>query len=297
MKEYVKSFLKDFEYQEKDANFLYASFCRIVLNEKANTLFNEAIQMYKDNIKCDYGKVLALSKEAGECVNVHEYTAGLLVFICLSKHLKELYKERGLSDELFHNSVLDLRYKLEECKLVKGIVGSFVAWWFPGFFDLTRFAFGRLQFELTEFAADSYEKDGKSLKRGDTVIGVHIPRTETPIDKKSCDDAYNQAKEFFKDKITNNDIAFVCHSWLLYSKTLNVFPEKTNTRRFASEFEILWDTHDDIGVYNDAWRLYDMDYTGSVEDYPENTSMRRAYKQYLLEGGRTGEGYGVFFAK
>ena len=56
MKEYVKSFLKDFEYQEKDANFLYASFCRIVLNEKANTLFNEAIQMYKDNIKCDYGE-------------------------------------------------------------------------------------------------------------------------------------------------------------------------------------------------------------------------------------------------
>jgi nicotinic acid phosphoribosyltransferase len=42
-----------------------------------------------------------------------------------------------------------------------------------------------------------------------------------------------------------------------------------------------------------VWRLFDMDYTGNIEDYPENTSMRRAYKQYLLDGGRTGEGFGI----
>ena len=40
-----------------------------------------------------------------------------------------------------------------------------------------------------------------------------------------------------------------------------------------------------------------MDYTGNIEDYPENTSMRRAYKDYLRNGGIAGEGYGVFFAK
>ena len=36
-----------------------------------------------------------------------------------------------------------------------------------------------------------------------------------------------------------------------------------------------------------------MDYTGNVNDYPEDTSLRRAYKQYLLDGGTTGAGFGV----
>ena len=43
------------------------------------------------------------------------------------------------------------------------------------------------------------------------------------------------------------------------------------------------------------WRLFDMDYTGDLDDFPGDSTLRRNYKQFLKDGGRVGEGYGVFF--
>ncbi len=294
MKEYLKQFLVDFEYKESDASFLLSEYEKIASHRDANSTFNKIIADYEKSIHIDYYKdVLVKAQSAGTDAGVHPYTSGLLIFMCLSKHLKELYDERGISEQIYHDSMLDLRYKLEECKLVKNIIGSFVAWWFPGFFDMTRFALGRLQFEMSTYNGEDYEKNGKKLVKGDKVIGVHIPRSETPVTKEATDDAYAQAAKFFIDEIPNKQVVFVCHSWLLYTATLEVFPKHSNTYRFIHEFDVTWDSHDKEGEYNDAWRLFDMDYTGNVNDYPENTSMRRAYKQYLLDGGRTGEGFGI----
>ena len=294
MKKYLEQFLKDFEYKDSDAQFLLSEYDKIAGNWSSNDQFNKIIAEYEKSIKIDYyNDVLVKAQNACNNVGVHPYTSGLLIFMCLSKHLKKLYLEKGISEEIYHNSMLDLRYKLEECKLVKNIIGSFVAWWFPGFFDMTRFALGRLQFELSTYNGEDYEKNGKKVTKGDIVIGVHIPRSETPITKEATDDAYEQAAKFFADQIPNKQIVFVCHSWLLYKATLEVFPKHTNTYRFIHEFDVTWETHDKEGEYNDAWRLFDMDYTGKVEDYPENSSMRRAYKQYLLDGGKTGEGFGI----
>lgn len=294
MRAYLEQFLKDFDYKERDASFLLSEYDKIAGNWGAKTVFDKIISEYEKSIEIDYyNDVLVKAQNAGKNAGVHPYTSGLLIFMCLSKHLKELYKQKGISEEIFHNSMLDLRYKLEECKLVKNIIGSCVAWWFPGFFNMTRFALGRLQFELSTYQNEDYEKNGKKLTKGDIVIGVHIPRSETPITKEATDDAYAQAAKFFIDQIPNKQVVFVCHSWLLYKATLEVFPKHTNTYRFIHEFDVTWETHDKEGEYNDAWRLFDMDYTGNIEDYPENTSMRRAYKDYLRNGGKTGEGFGI----
>lgn len=294
MRAYLEQFMKDFEYEEKDAKFLLQEYDKICCNRSSRALFNEAIDDYNKSIQIDYGNdVLVKAEKAGKNAGVHPYTAGLLIFMCFTKHLKELYDEKGISEKIYHDSMLDLRYKLEECKLVKNIIGSFVAWWFPGFFDMTRFALGRLQFEMSTYQGKDYEKNGKKLVKGDRVINVHIPRSDTPITKEATDDAYAQAADFFIHEVTNKQVVFVCHSWLLFSDTLEVFPKHTNTYRFIHEYDVVWNSYDKEGEYNDAWRLFDMDYTGNIEDYPENTSMRRVYKQYLLDGGRTGEGFGI----
>ena len=65
--------------------------------------------------------------------------------------------------EIFINSFLDLKYKLEECKLVKGIRGSFVSGWFGGWFNFSLLALGRLQFEKIDFPYN-YERNGKTLR-------------------------------------------------------------------------------------------------------------------------------------
>ncbi|MBQ8163665.1 MAG: hypothetical protein IJZ93_04800 [Clostridia bacterium] len=296
MREYLLNLMDILNYPDESKPSLISAYDKIVANEACAKQFDELIKIYEADCNCNYDAILKQCAEIAKEVGVHEYEAQLLIFMCFTKHLKELYKEQGLSEKIWLNSILDLKYKLLECKAVKGIWGSFVAWWFPGFFNVTRFALGRLQFEISEFGYD-YEKDGKKLKKGDKVINIHIPRTLTPLDKESCEDALEQAKEFFKDKLDGAPMAFICCSWLLYPENDKIFNPKSNTYRYKSYFDIIAQFDDKPeNPYSDMWRLFDMDYTGNVDDYPEDSSLRRAFKQYLKNGGKTGEGYGVFFA-
>jgi hypothetical protein len=191
--------------------------------------------------------------------------------------------------------MLDLKYKLKECELVKGIVGSFVCFWFGGFFRLQRFALGRLQFEIIP-SKYNYERNGKSIKIGDPIINVHIPRTETPLLHEKCIEAYSMAKKFFADKFSDSPVAFCCSTWLFSPAILEMLNATSNIKLFSADFDIIESGYREPGEYKDIWRLYDMDYTGDLSILPEDTSFRRAYKQYLINGGREGHGYGIFFA-
>ena len=293
MKEYVLNFMKDFDYGKEATDALYADFIKIYSDENAKKEFEECIKAYEENINLNYNELLSRAEKAGESVGVHKYSAGLLIFICLSKHLKECYKEQGIDEAIWYNSMLDLKWKLWECIEVKKMYGSFVAWWFPGFFNMTRFALGRLQFDFAKYG-DTYSDDEFDLKPDTQIIGVHIPRTMTPFDKASRDDAYAQAKAFFGPKLNGAPMIFTCCSWLLYPAFKDIIPEKSNTRSFMDEFKIVKEYHDKPGQYNDAWRLFDMDQPEDLNEYPENTSLRRAIKKYLLDGGVTGEGLGIF---
>ena len=105
-------------------------------------------------------------------------------------------------------------------------------------------------------------------------------------------------KAFFsivKDIFTGKPIPFFCESWLLFSKMDDLLPEKSNIRAFKERFEIIHDHLYEKGDYSEMWRLYDMDYTGNLDDFPADSTLRRNYLQYLKDGGQVGEGYGVFF--
>ena len=294
MIEYVLSFMDELGFDKEAVASLSADIEKIYANEDAKELFAGAVNDYERDINSNYTELREAAKRAGEIVGVHAYSAELLLFICFSKHLRELYRLRGISDRIWFDSMSDLKWKLWECKAVKGIWGSFVAGWFPGFFNLTRFALGRLQFEIVEFNGE-YEKNGKALKKGDKGINVHIPRTLTPLDKKSRDDAYAQAAEFFRNMTDGAPIAFVCSSWLLYPEAEKILPAHSNIRGFMADYDIIRSKTNGEGEYGDMWRLFDMDFTGDLNDYPEDSSLRRAYKKFLLDGNRTGSGYGVFF--
>ena len=294
MIEYVLSFMNELGFDKEAVESLSADIEKIYANEEAKALFAGAVDDYERDIRSNYTELREAAKRAGEIVGVHAYSAELLLFICFSKHLRELYRLRGISDRIWFDSMSDLKWKLWECKAVKGIWGSFVAGWFPGFFNLTRFALGRLQFEIVAFDGE-YEKNGRSLKKGDKVINVHIPRTLTPLDKESRDDAYAQAAEFFRNMTDGAPIAFVCSSWLLYPEAEKILPAHSNIRGFMADYDIIRSKTNGEGEYGDMWRLFDMDFTGDFNDYPEDSSLRRAYKKFLLDGNRTGSGYGVFF--
>ena len=289
MREYLTSFFKEFEYEDKDVQCLLCAYDTITANESADKLLIEVLSAYEANISMDYQtEVFSRTRQISEITKVHDYTVELLVFMCMTKHLKSVYSEKGLDMQIYKDSVLDLKWKLEECKLVKGICGSFVSPWFCGFFDLTRFALGRLQFEIITTWQD-YKKNGVKLERDKSkVINVHIPRTGTPLDKDSCDSAYAQAREFFKEQVGEN-CPFVCYSWLLYPENKDILPPHTNIYRFMSEYDIVgWE----VNYGEDLWRLFDTE-EKNPHRLPADSSVRRCYVEHLKKGGRVGCGFGV----
>lgn len=67
--------------------------------------------------------------------------------------------------------------------------------WFDGFFEMTRFALGRLQFELMDFP-ESYEKTGHVRPEGMTkVINMHIPSCG-PLKKRTARHRFGRRQRF-----------------------------------------------------------------------------------------------------
>lgn len=289
MRKYLIDFFGEFGYDDRDARHLLRAYDTVTAGVTSFGLFNKTLSAYESDISMDYkAEIFDRTRKISELTGVHDYTVELLIFMCMTKHLKEVYTEKCIDMRIYKDSVLDLKWKLEECKAVKGICGSFVSPWFCGFFDLTRFALGRLQFEIITTWQD-YEKNGVKLERDKSkVINVHIPRTGTPLDKESCDKSYTQAREFFKEQV-GESCPFVCYSWLLYPENKNILQPNTNTYRFMSEYDIIgWEVNNG----EDLWRLFDTK-EKNPDRLPADTSMRRCYIDHLKNGGRVGCGFGV----
>ncbi len=255
--------------------------------------WQQLLDVYTNDYHCDYAALRAQARELGPALGYQGHSVEFLLFLCMTRHLRTLYEQHNISQRIFVDSCSDLKWKLQECKKILGFPGTFVGHWYPGFFDMTRFALGRLQFEIKGFRVD-YAKDGRILNQGDPVLNVHIPATGTPMDRESYMASFAQAAEFFAQPLAGHPIAFVCSSWLLYPPAQNFLPAGSNLRWFYDRFEILtWKHHE--GKHPDLWRFFDRHYTGNPDDLPYDNSLRRAYVDHLRQGGKTGTGYGVFF--
>ncbi len=290
LKVYIENFFDFYNYNKEDTEVLINTYEKIANNSETFILLNQIMDLYDESIYCDYNKIIAIADEIAAKLYLHEFTVEFLSFVCLSKRAEKVYVAKGIAPEIFYGNMFDLKYKLDECKLVYNIVGSFVVDWFVGFFNVTRFTFGRLQFEIENFNGN-YKNDGRVLTPESKVINIHIPRSLKPLDEKSCDEAFLMAKEFFKDEF-EGDIPFYCHSWLLYPENKNILSEKSNTYRFMSRFEIINEYTDKN--FNSLWRIFD-----TMEKYPdklpEKTLIQKAYKTHLKNGGKMGSGEGLFF--
>lgn len=294
MTDYIEKILMDFDYPEDSIIALTNAHKTIIKNEKANELLKDCIDAYTKSFNCDYDELFKKCDCISEITAVHPFTVKLLMYICLLEDAKRYYKEKGYSDKLFYDTMLDLKYKLIECKLIKKIDGNFVHPWMTGFFDLTRFSFGRLQFEMRK-SEHYYSDNSRSVNIGDPVINVHIPRTGTPLSPEGCTLAFREAAEFFKDEFKNSPVTFVCHSWLLDPKIKEFLRDGSNIKAFADRFTVVNTDYCPEGDYSEIWRLYDEDFSGSLDILPEDSSLRRNMKHYLKNGGRWAEGYGIFF--
>ena len=109
-------------------------------------------------------KTLEETEGREEPFGVNRYLLDALMLFCCWEEVKVRYEKQGLPMDVFDKSLEDMKWKMLECYEIHGVYGNFVGHWYDGFFNLTRFGLGRLQFELRPFEGkEDCEVDGVQI--------------------------------------------------------------------------------------------------------------------------------------
>ena len=280
----IKEICEKIGFTAEDADFFEDILAKILGDKENATMFFKAHDEYFG----DGDGYHDLLQQLSDKIEVHVYSVHMTFLLYCTKTLHAIYKNKGYSDELFYNSMSDLKAKLGECKELFGIRGTFVfRRWFRRFFKTTLFTFGRL-----ELGNVTYPREGfGDVKQGDLVFDCHIPSGgRLPIEEVYA--SFKKAYKFFKEQgiLKDDYMVITCHSWILNPETVKVFAENSNLKKFASLFEIVFSEPDPDN--NDFWRIFGVEFK-NFDKAPVDSSLRRNLVEYIKNGGNLGEAYGI----
>ncbi len=234
-----------------------------------------------------FGEYLAaLSEKLGVDINI----LTLYIYLRFSENTYKLFKAHGISDEDFFESmacwkiVSDITF---ERTGHYGVAQTVYRSWQRRCVDATIFRLGRLEFETIP-SRWNFEVDGVTLREGETCISVHIPRKDK-FDEASCEAAYERARKFFKKHFNMDKVVFICHSWLMDPWLCDTLPETSTIVNFQKKYKII-EVDDNV---NSAIGWIFGKKPDDINDYPEDTTIRRAAKKKLLAGERIGTALGA----
>ena len=291
--DFIRSFMERYHYPE----IAVKEFTRIGqkldrekdFGDRFDAILNGYLYPETDGLGEALEAVTTLGAEYGE----NEYAIQFMLILNCMPTLKERYDAAGIEEQVFWDSADDLRCKLLECIKCKEVPGTFVAGWNDGFIKMTRFAYGRFQYEVRthDFTFDFVTSCGKTIKSGDTLINFHIPSSGVPLTDEVRMDSYRRAYPHYKHLFPDGKVIFCCGSWLLYPKHREFLPPTSNILKFMDDFELVsWAEQE--GFRND-WRVFGKYAELPYDQWPRDTSLRRAYADWMIKNGRAGDGFGV----
>ncbi|MBE6775727.1 MAG: hypothetical protein E7543_06000 [Ruminococcaceae bacterium] len=221
------------------------------------------------------------------------YTYLLSAVLIKARETHKIYREKGISDEIFYDTMKDITVWSENFRQERGITGIDNLMWIQNHLNCKIFRLGRLQFQPFSFylppCVSKEKRKSAGIKLGERVLNVHIPQGEKLL-KEECEKSFAMAEEFFRDISYK---AFICDSWLLCERNRDFMSEDSNIIRFAEMFEILGSTDNSAQTVERVFGKKESD----PRHYPETTSLQRQCKNYILSGGNPGTGFGIIRIK
>lgn len=256
---------------------------RIFLPEEARTLARrerieeKEYEACKDKFCRDIRAFIGEWKERQD-----RYTWALEFYLRLALDTYEEYQKRGYSDQVFDQTFYDITIWCRECYRKHGVYGLDELWWLGQSVKMELFRLGRLQFEPILVKKDMKGRE-QTIQAGTKALNVHIPEGE-PLEMEACRESFGRAAEFFGEEYQ----VYVCDSWLLSPHLKEVLPETSNIIRFQKLFEIT-----DVGYqYPQAEQRIFGEILEDKRQYPENTTLQKRAKEYVLSGKDLGIGVG-----
>ena len=260
-----------------------ALFAHLDAKVMANTVWAHMLQEAQaDYMEAGQAHISLLEKLALE-LGVEPATANMILLLRLALELRPVYAQNGYSDQLYLDSMFDLRYKLLETKQVNQVWGTTVLKWFRPFFHCSRFALGRLQYEIRPWSGPSYEP---WLVTGQDAFFCHIP-SSGPCRPEEVLDSLKRAYQFYH---IQGIFAVGCYSWMLYPPHLPLFPKNGNLMKFQKNFIVFnQEERDNL----DLWRIFGVSKDTDFTLLPEDTVLRRNFAPWLRQGNQMGCAHGV----
>lgn len=241
-------------YKEINFNILYPYFTELYNRQT----WNEGLDNIKNNIgeDPDYYKILTC------------------MLTCVLETNK-IYIEKGISDEIYVATMKYFTRFINEHMVSFGTYRFTWYWWVPRLISCNEFRIGELEYETVD-------------NNGCKSISIHIP-SDAVLNAVNLRKSYLDARKFFSEYYPEyKDVDMFCDSWLLSPALKKLLSEDSNIIRFQKSFTIENVVYDNNSFMYWVYKRDDIPW----EKLPENTSLQRRMKEYILDGGKIGVAFG-----
>ncbi|HEX3077111.1 MAG TPA: acyltransferase domain-containing protein [Lachnospiraceae bacterium] len=181
----------------------------------------------------------------------------------------EKYKDMGIIDDIFIETMKFFSRFLYAHYEIYGEYRYVWSWWAVRQISMQEFRIGDLEYEMI-------------IQEGKKVISIHIP-SDANMASSNLRKSYLDAREFFTKYYPDYaNVDMVCGSWLLAPALRKLLPESSKIIQFQNSFELTSQEDDSPGFLDWVYGRRDIPF----ENLPEETSLQRKLKPYLINGGK-----------
>lgn len=188
---------------------------------------------------------------------------------------RETYDRLGIPEEIYVDTMGAFSRFVREHMASYGCYGFDRGFWTTRQVSARLFRIGQMEYELTQ-------------RNGVDIVSLHIP-TDVDLRPEVLRPSMKAGlAEFYRIFPGYEDKPVYCHSWLLSPLLKDFLPEGSNILKFQEMFDL----EPDGTPGNDVLLWVFKNPKLPKEELPENTSLQRSLKQFLLNGGQFLEGTG-----
>ncbi len=212
--------------------------------------------------------------------------SSLAIMISRIPRAQEMYRQRNIPEEILWDGLRDIGIWCRDHQKKTGSVGLKEWPWISRTLNLEVFRLGRLQYEPRKLTEPICMEE-KHYPAGIRVVEVHIP-AEEPLETDAVRASLKQSDAFFASCFAGDTPIYHCHSWLVSPKLRDILPETSRIVQFQSLFRVYAITDERQAEERVFGRILD-----DPAEYPEDSSLQRSLRRYLLDGGQIGMGCGI----
>ncbi|MBE6689131.1 MAG: hypothetical protein E7588_07650 [Ruminococcaceae bacterium] len=267
-------------------NLLTTRFINLGLGQKLNSLFVEKLADF------DMDKLIPAQKAENPgdyLMNLGDCFLNLVYILADMDNAMIKYKKKNIPDDIILDSLNDVGVWVMNHYNSTGEIGFATIPWECAIHNVKVIKIGRLQYahQACETASPAH-----GLKVGDNVIYMHIQ--EGPgLTPEACRESIARAKEFYRQYFPEFEYKYmVCHSWMLDPALPGMVKPDSNLAMFYKMFEVVETSPSQSAMK----RVFGPDAQKPVEELPENSTLQKNMKAFLLGGGELSIGFGVLKA-